>query len=449
MNLHLIKRQIHLHNCFTDGGMKQFSKIAQKATVGALSVLLAAGCASHALRTSFSDYSEVYADAQNRQMLLNLARLSQHHPTYFFQLGQINASYNYTTSATAAGGQSDKSALSGSSRIPLINWIVASISGTASRSSSPTFTYVPLSGGDFAAHLITPLVPDTFHALFREGVPVDLLMRTLVQEIHFTPYGDTNEMVIYNMPSSNNKTNYARFLRLCGALRSLQEQGYLPQRVRKQTEHVIGPDVKTPKAKDLIDAAVQKLTWQRTTSNSNAWHLERVNEVTNSPHFEIPPEATNCLNSLDYPPYQTNEINDLKALLGPENSASNAPLVQLRSFLFVLADMADEQAAFDVLKRDPYFTNNVPKSQLRPILRMDWSGESRPLEAPLVKLTYQGKVYQITDYKESAESHHPANGWNRDAFRNRDAFMLATTLATQIMVDPAKINYQLQFLQVR
>lgn len=409
---------------------------------GLLSALLAAGCTSHELRTSFSDYGEVYADAQNRQMLLNLVRLSQHHPTYFFQLGQINASYNYTTSVSASGGQSDKSAVTSNGKgIPLVSWLVGALSGTASRSSSPTFTYVPLSGGDFAAHLITPLVPDTFHALFREGFPVDILMRTLVQEVHFTPPGETNEIVLYNVPSLDNKTNYARFLRLCDTLRQLQVRGYLPQKFRQQNEPVTGPELEKLEAKDVIEAAAQKMRWKMDATGK--WYLERPSEATNSPAFEITPEGSDWLETLNHPPFQSLEIKNLQHIFGPNSSATNSPLVQLRSFLFVLADMADEQTAFAVLRRDPYFVHNVPSSQLRPILRMDWSGERGPLEPPLVTVTYQGKAYQITDYKDLDGTHARTNSLNRDAFA------LATTLATQISVDPAKINYQLQFLQVR
>jgi hypothetical protein len=41
------------------------------------------------------------------------------------------------------------------------------------------------------------------------------------------------------------------------------------------------------------------------------------------------------------------------------------------------------------------------------------------------------------------------SGMRKGASYNRDAFMLASLLITQISVDPTKINYPQQFLQVR
>ncbi len=53
-----------------------------------------------ALHTDFTDYSEVYADSMNRQLLLNLARLANDEPAYFIQLGTIASQYQFTTSAS-------------------------------------------------------------------------------------------------------------------------------------------------------------------------------------------------------------------------------------------------------------------------------------------------------------------------------------------------------------
>jgi hypothetical protein len=427
---------------------------------GLLLVVLVSGCASQVLRNSFEDYGDVYAEAQNHQMLLNLARLSQHHPIFFFQLGQINAGYSFSGNITGGGGMSDKSSvLASGTKVPLINWIFGPTSATAAGSSTPTFNYLPLNGGDFAAGLIKQLPPDTFHALFSEGFPVDVLMRTLVQQVRFTPANGTGEeKILYNVPTLKNETNYAEFLRLCDVLRQLQDRGYLylePKPVQKG-DTVVGPEFVNPTERMVVDAIDKGFSWR--TNENGKWQLERLETNNVSFQFQISPAGDNYLEGLKSPTMSSSrlaEITNLVLLLSSPGSladkqspktnfvkASEAPTAQLRSYLFVLSGMANEQAAFDFLLKDSFFTNtnNVPLSQRRPVLRMDWSDATAPLETPLVKLQYQGKTYEITD---------PTASDGEYSSYNRDAFMLASLLITQISVDPTKINYQQQFLQVR
>src|SRR5215469_2374898 len=70
----------------------------------ALAIMIT-GCAPMAYRGAFNDYSDVYSDSQNHQMLLNLARLSQHAPPYFFQSGNIQANYTFSGNLSASGQQ--------------------------------------------------------------------------------------------------------------------------------------------------------------------------------------------------------------------------------------------------------------------------------------------------------------------------------------------------------
>jgi hypothetical protein len=417
------------------------------------------GCASHVLRNSFEDYDEAYAEAENHQMLLNLARLSEHQPSYFFQLGNINALYEFTGSATVGGGQSDHSAvvlpghgtgLTSVASVPLINWLFGPANATGTASSKPTFQFVPLSGGDFAAHLITPLPTAMFHSVFRDGFPVDILMRAMVQQISLSE--GTNEIVLHNIPTRENETNYESFLRLCGILRDLQEHGYLMERLVPQSDTNSFPEMTAePTAKDLMDAFDKGMNWK---SENGKWHLEKESAATNILSFELTPgpDARDYLESFkSRAPYNNTEregakmIDRLGLVLDKSRSGGGKleSEVQLRSFLFVLANMANEDAAFKILERDPAFcAAYIPPSELRPVLKMDWSHETNlvSLCRPVAKVKYEGKEYEIADEKH-------ADG-TCSTF-NRDAFSLATILITQISIDPTKLNYQPQLLQVR
>ena len=71
-----------------------------------LIVLLSLGlcsCAVKRLRTDFVGFERIYAETSNREVLLNLARLQNRDPTYFFKIGQITSSYKMQASVTGNG----------------------------------------------------------------------------------------------------------------------------------------------------------------------------------------------------------------------------------------------------------------------------------------------------------------------------------------------------------
>src|ERR1700689_3504048 len=70
-----------------------------------LAMIVLSGCAAQRLRVDYKGYESMYAESSNRQLLLNLARLNQHHPTYFFKLGPISTTYRIQGTATASGSQ--------------------------------------------------------------------------------------------------------------------------------------------------------------------------------------------------------------------------------------------------------------------------------------------------------------------------------------------------------
>ncbi len=63
------------------------------------------GCAATRMKTDFAGYEGAYAESSNREMLLNLARLSNHDPTFFFKLGQITTQYKMAAAISGNGSQ--------------------------------------------------------------------------------------------------------------------------------------------------------------------------------------------------------------------------------------------------------------------------------------------------------------------------------------------------------
>src|SRR5579863_3121603 len=68
--------------------------------ISSLTLLCLSGCVNHsALRSDQIGYAKAYADSNNKQLLLNLARLANNDPVYFMQLGSISSAYTFTAGA--------------------------------------------------------------------------------------------------------------------------------------------------------------------------------------------------------------------------------------------------------------------------------------------------------------------------------------------------------------
>ena len=113
-----------------------YNATACLAGLGAVA-LLSGGCAGPALRTSFNDYAGVYADVSNRQMLLNLARLSNSHPSYFLQMGGINTTHQFTASAGANGGMARNESFVGTPVLPILDALSFGTNLGGSRNEQP------------------------------------------------------------------------------------------------------------------------------------------------------------------------------------------------------------------------------------------------------------------------------------------------------------------------
>jgi hypothetical protein len=241
-------------------------------------IFLLAGCGSIAMRHSFNDYSDIYAETQNRQMLQNLARLHEREPIYFFQLAQISAGYTFTETA----GLGDlKTVGLPASAVTNLHTASGTIGGTATH--NPVFTLVPLGGDKFAQELLAPIKPDIFYELFEEGWPADLLMRVLIERIELvgdvdaaaSDNGNTeatevraNKLeILVNNPWEFKTGHYDRFLRTCGLARLLQQKGALYLDISDHFTPLANVGFKQP-PNDQQQLAANKdgLVWQQVSS---------------------------------------------------------------------------------------------------------------------------------------------------------------------------------------
>jgi hypothetical protein len=364
-------------------------RLVAPAIVGAC--LLLAGCRGPAvMRSSFRDYSEAYASLSNEQMLLNLARRAHRHPAYFLQLGPINSTFVFNKSATANMGWSSPAPGPG----PLGDAWNAGSGLAFSATEQPTFAMTPLGGESFAAALFNPLSSVVFFNLFEQGVPVDKLLRCMVQKVEFT-WPDGATFVLSNIIDRERPESYINFLRFAGLARELQKQQILIVTNSLVMPGTAGSRQSTFAFKAGSEGAVRKI-------------------VDEHSYFQFDTQMT-------------------------ERPKTAAVAFQLSTFEAVLVALATEQRLFQDLSRShPNFLNSIPPSERQPILRLDWTGATGKRTAPLVGVKYLTKSYEIAD--------EIVNG--TEETWNRDVFVLLTHVFTQISLDPNKLPVQ-QLIQVR
>ncbi|MCE0523585.1 MAG: hypothetical protein LV480_11815 [Methylacidiphilales bacterium] len=410
--------------------------------------IVLSGCGASRYRADYNGFNAAYADSSNRQMLLNLARLDQHDPTYFLQFGQISVQYQVTSSANVVVNETIPSVAAPKQ----ITSPIATGTGTVGvgAATTPSFTFIPVTDDKVAQQLLLPVQPDVIYTLFQQGWPVDQLLRLMVERFEIQLPGDTKITTYSNSPGRCDAKSYATFLKICAIAREFQIDGHLKLRGTEQfvplAENWASKD--QPAAKDLLDAHDKGYIYQK--QSDGAWVIGK-NELV--PSFVLDGESDATIERLRQNPVYSEGISleNVRTLLSGQGFSVQGKLVGdqdstgshlvLRSFLNILAAAAQEQTNFNVTLGHSAWLNHIPESELRPVIRLKWNGDTTPLLPALVAVDYQGESYQVTD--PATGKVDEAASWNRDVFR------LLTELGTQVSVDISKfpLPTTLQVLQ--
>jgi hypothetical protein len=212
-----------------------------------LALLPVNGCLGHHyVKTDFKSYENAFAETSNRELLLNLARLENRDPAYFFKMGQITSSYRMQGSLTTNGQLTSSN---GAVQIPTGGGTPGVIF-----ENDPTFQFIPVNDDTNARLLMAPIQPDTFYALYEQGWRLDQLFRLLVDRIEVT---STDKNGVCSVEAYRNLapmsddgeghydalalSHYVTFLRVSALVYELQRSGIL---VLRGTERFVPYDPK-------------------------------------------------------------------------------------------------------------------------------------------------------------------------------------------------------------
>lgn len=405
------------------------------------------GCAAAArLRSDYSNYESAYADTSNREVLLNLARLDQHDPTFFFKLGQIGTSYRMQAALTGTGSYVPQGTATNGNA-------TGGGSPTVLYEKDPSFQFIPVNDDTTAQLLLKPMPPELFYSLYQQGWRVDQLFRLMVDRIEFRDPRTKTWQIIRNAPANDNALDYTRFLRVSALAYELQRRGYLLLRGREDfVPLAAGLEFKDPpKPEDLLNAQAKNLTYR--LQKDGQWAL---GQDTITPEFELN-APSNAQIEQDMPELAKGGINGATALetmlailqngftieenfnAADQTNESKASVhLVMRSLIGLMTAAAQEQDGFESLAEknpsiDPtlHFREAVPAVELHSILRLKWKPEDMVI-SPLVEVEYADQTYMITDEAVPANSSEEQLSWNRDVFR------LISQITAQVTVDISK-----------
>lgn len=208
------------------------------------------GCAAQRMKADYVGFERAYAETSNREVLLNLARLGNHDPTYFFKLGQISTSYRMVAGATGNANYQAEGNIAGG------RTLTGGVTPTFTYESNPAFTFIPVNDDTNAQFLLKPISATTFYTLYEQGWRLDELFRLMVDRIELTTASGKgcSTQTIRNSSESGNLGDYARFLRAAAILYALQKGGYLLLR----GEYKFVPNDKAALLSNAPAAQVQK-----------------------------------------------------------------------------------------------------------------------------------------------------------------------------------------------
>src|SRR5215469_11536757 len=116
-----------------------------KLLTGAAAIVVSGCIGPPVLERQALGYDEVTRALDEKLLLLNLARVSNHEPVHFTSTSSIAATFNWTATLGASGQVAESKGT---------NFLNLNIGGSASE--NPTFSISPISGKEFTERVATP-----------------------------------------------------------------------------------------------------------------------------------------------------------------------------------------------------------------------------------------------------------------------------------------------------
>ena len=262
----------------------------RSATLACTAALLAlAGCArwgAAVLEDNHVAFNTSVAETMDRQMLLNIVRMSQRRPTQWMTVSLINVQSTVGAGAT------------GAVTVPPGGAVGGVTGGSMSFSYTPNITFVPQQGERLARELMSPIPVSTVERLVSAGWPLPLVTLMCIEKIGNVEGFDVSsgEGIALNGPD---------FGRLLKILRNLESRHLLS--LSQVPESITWNSEPIPRAEVTLDRIISSSKGggafvRRPDGNYDYRTIERIPVITYYAGIESAPEAKELQRLLGLPP---------------------------------------------------------------------------------------------------------------------------------------------------
>lgn len=168
------------------------------------------------------EYNNAIAQSKDEQLLLNIVRLRYRDTIVFMDIGSVTTQRQYLAGVSSENMLPFNGLKAGSSLvIPNVTY-----------SETPTISYTPLKGSEFARNLLSPISADTIVLLANSGWSIERLLSCCVQQL-----GGLTNAPSASGPTPAGLPDNSRFRDAAGLLRGLQreEHVYVEQETDEQS----------------------------------------------------------------------------------------------------------------------------------------------------------------------------------------------------------------------
>ena len=184
------------------------------------------GCAigPSALRGGRPEYNRVIQQTEKQELLLNIVRLRYGEHIKFLQVASIVSTLNLGASVNASatvpfGSQFRLNNISGAN--------IANVGGGLNYSETPTITYVPVEGQQFATQILTGASVNNLQALLQSGWNIDRVMELLVERMGPLVNDPTAPQTFPPLVNDPAAATYPQFVQVVKLWRQIQARGDL------------------------------------------------------------------------------------------------------------------------------------------------------------------------------------------------------------------------------
>ncbi len=447
--------------------MRRRSILRCALTVVAPTIWLVSCASPIALKNDFTDYPVAFAESSNKQLLMNLARLSNDNPAYFVQLGNISSQHQFTAGAgfNSSGTRTSPVGLTGNMGRFVQRALTLGGSANAGLTETPIFQFLPLTGSNLVAAFLTPLSDKILATFYDQMWSADRIIRVMVQSVEHKKIGPDGKPEYEYWVNNPHHPTYPKFLEFCINMHDAQVSRALTVELNGATNTHAFFRGGSEKLADVVAAVKDGFIIEPDDSTTNRVIVTQVHRgvARASKNIDVSSDSL-CLGELERKAVLRNDqpTNKVYRLLTSATNfakdyAAGQYSLSMRTFEAAMYSVAYEEKDFNLYAR----TKKHPSKDI--VFRMEDDGPSATVTrgdgtsfrvTPIMTLTYDVAKHRPPLASRLVQVNYGTNTYmvvadrEIDSNQNGVVFTMLSYLFTQAAISTQNLPVQ-QFIQVQ